>query len=68
MNKTIFQIMFQIGVEQIEDHEGFTFIIPLCGLNSMKFPYANCSKDLIENIYSIISKLQVNYKTWMKNE
>ncbi len=46
----MFQIMFQIGVEQIEVHEGFTFIIPLWGLNSMKFPYANCSKDLIENL------------------
>jgi hypothetical protein len=50
MNKAMFQIMFQIGVEQIEVHEGFTFIIPLWGLNSMKFPYANCSKDLIENL------------------
>jgi len=60
--------MFQINVKQIEDNEGFTFIISLWGLNSMKFPYANCSKYLIENIYSIISKLQVSYKIWMKNE
>jgi hypothetical protein len=68
MNKAMFKIMFWIGVEQIENNEGFTFIILLWGLNSMKFLYANCSKDLIENLYSITSKLQVNHNIWMKNE
>jgi len=53
MNKVMFKIMFRISVEQIENNEGFTFIILLWGLNSMKFPYVNCSKDLIWTKYKI---------------